>query len=100
MALPVVSATYARPARKTKYSNTSAKVALLMPPGPVTIASTRPATVVGGAMTLIWESESTLKFDGSTLIDPNATLVAPANDDPVIVTRVPPPTAPTLGHID
>ena len=65
-----------------------------VPPGVVTVTSVTPAAP-GGATTVIWLSETTVKLVAATV--PNWTAVAPVKPEPVMVTAVPPAVEPDGG---
>ncbi|GGV00445.1 hypothetical protein GCM10010502_63660 [Kitasatospora aureofaciens] len=66
-----------------------------MPLGVVTVTCTVP--VPGGAVAVIWVSETTVK---DAVMAPNRTAVAPVKAVPVTVTRVPPAAGPEAGETE
>ena len=84
---------------ETRYVNSSAGPATLVPPGPVTVTSTVPPTFCefpAGATAEIDVAEFTVTPDAA--VPPNATESPAANPDPVTVTAVPPEAGPEAGE--
>ena len=65
---------------------------MLVPPGPVTVMSTRVPAVPGGETAVIEPLEFTVKLAAG--VAPKETPVAPVKAFPLIVTDVPPATGP------
>jgi hypothetical protein len=78
------------------YVNPLRGVAMLVPPGPVTVTITVPAPT--GAVAVISVAETIRIADEA--FDPKSTSVAEVNPMPSIVTADPPPALPLLGEID
>lgn len=74
--------------------NSSALVALLVPPAAVTVTSTVPAAL-GGETAVIVPAETTSKLLAGVL--PKSTAVAPDRFVPLITTDVPPLVGPAVG---
>jgi hypothetical protein len=84
---------------ETRYVNSSAAPAALVPPGPDTVTSTVPPTSCefpAGATAVIDVAEATVTADAALF--PNETVSPAAKFDPEIVTAVPPPAAPEAGE--
>jgi hypothetical protein len=78
--------------------NWSAGRVELVPPGPVTVMSTRVPAVPAGEVAVMDESELTVKAPLLKQLEPKQTEVASVNDSPVMVTAVPPADEPAGGE--